>query len=376
MVKKIEVKSGDKFNMLTVLEEVELWVYPSGETRRQFLMQCDCGSAPKKMLINNFKTGSTKSCGCYNKQKNTTHGMNETRQYQCWADMKTRCDNTKNKFYDYYGGRGIYYCDKWKTFEGFWEDMQEGYSDELTLNRRDNDGPYCKENCAWDIKSFQQHMRRKQTGTIFAVIGATESCTDLINAGIKHLEYNLHLGAYRTEQEVAEAYDHAAQYFYGDRPNKTLTTRPEIVKRVEFYLKNKDITIVPRGEDKKNSKLKEQDAIEIWDLLRTKTKTQKELAEIYGVHQSTISAISKGSGWTHVTGASRKTREKMPFGISNVFHFNNKQHCYWAISRVVNGKQLERKSFSVTKLGNEQAKVAAEEYRKNWIADLTKENHA
>lgn len=101
-MKLVDINVGDKFSMLTVIREVERWQYPSGDTRRQFLMQCDCGSLPKKLLISSFKTGNTTSCGCYNKLKTTTHGMHNTRQYQCWADMKTRCDCKDNKFYDYY----------------------------------------------------------------------------------------------------------------------------------------------------------------------------------------------------------------------------------------------------------------------------------
>ena len=145
MSKQCDIKSDDVFGRLTIIEEVERWVYPSGETRRQFLVQCSCGSSPRKMLISNFKTGSTKSCGCFNKEKSTTHGMHKTRQYQCWADMKTRCDNADHKWYSYYGGRGITYSPEWATFEGFWKDMSIGYSDELTLNRRNNDGDYTKE---------------------------------------------------------------------------------------------------------------------------------------------------------------------------------------------------------------------------------------
>ena len=117
-------------------------MYPSGDTRRKFLAQCSCGSEPKTYLINQLRSGKTKSCGCANVDNLTKHGMHDTRAYQCWADMKTRCDNPKNKYYDYYGGRGITYDPKWKTFEGFWEDTGENYSDELTLNRRDNDGNY------------------------------------------------------------------------------------------------------------------------------------------------------------------------------------------------------------------------------------------
>ncbi len=106
-MKKDEI--GKTYSRLTILEEVERHVYPSGDTRRKFLAQCSCGSTPKTYLISELRSGNTKSCGCQNRENLVSHGMYDTRAYQCWADMKTRCDNPKNKFYPDYGGRGITY---------------------------------------------------------------------------------------------------------------------------------------------------------------------------------------------------------------------------------------------------------------------------
>ena len=67
--------------------------------------------------------------------------------------MKTRCTNTNVPNYDRYGGRGITYNPKWETFGGFWEDMEEGYSDEYEIDRIDVDKGYYKENCQWITKT-------------------------------------------------------------------------------------------------------------------------------------------------------------------------------------------------------------------------------
>lgn len=237
---KINVNAGDVYGRLTIICEVEKHVYPSGETRRKFLAQCSCGSGPKTYLFNQLTTGKTKSCGCADIERKTKHGMYNSRAYQCWADMKTRCDNPENKYYDYYGGRGITYCDKWKTFDGFWEDMKETYSDELTLNRRDNDGIYCKENCEWDTKNFQGHMRRKQKNTMFKYMGLCLSGNKLaIESRIKVNEKPVYLGTYVTEEAAAKAYDDASEMFYGDRPNKTEKKDDEIYQRVKQTMEMK-----------------------------------------------------------------------------------------------------------------------------------------
>lgn len=237
MVKKLDINIGDRFSRLTVTEEDEKHTYPSGDTRRKFRAICDCG-VEKSYLVNQLTSGRTKSCGCFNKERIKTHGMFDTRQYQCWADMKTRCDNASHKVYDSYGGRGIIYCKKWSTFEGFWEDMCSTYDDTLTLNRRDNDGNYCKENCSWDTKNFQGHMRRKLQGTKLEVIGGVlNEDSGMISAAIKKEGKRLLLGNYATEQEVAEAYDYASEIIYGDRPNKTKETRLAIVYKVKLRLR-------------------------------------------------------------------------------------------------------------------------------------------
>lgn len=308
MSKQCDIKSGDVFGRLTIIEEVERWVYPSGETRRQFLVQCSCGSSPRKMLISNFKTGSTKSCGCFNKEKSTTHGMHKTRQYQCWADMKTRCDNVDHKWYSYYGGRGITYSPEWATFEGFWKDMSIGYSDDLTLNRRNNDGDYTKENCAWDNKSFQGHMKRKQEGTRLSMIGGVyDEKSGMISVRIKKETDPVHVGNYSSEIEACEAYDHASEKTYGDRPNKTNSTRIEIQMRVDRLLENVHRDMRLKGCENIQAVLTKEDVVEISNLLDSGI-LQKEIAIKFGVSQSTISGICCGRIYSEESGRPRKRR--------------------------------------------------------------------
>lgn len=87
--------------------------------------------------------------------------MYETRVYKIWQDMKARCKNKNLSCYKNYGGRGIKVCERWKLFINFFEDMGAPPTDSHCLDRVNNDGHYCKENCRWTTqKSQMRNMRR------------------------------------------------------------------------------------------------------------------------------------------------------------------------------------------------------------------------
>lgn len=89
-----------------------------------------------------------------------THRMSKTRPYKIYWAARSRCTSRKYIEYQHYGGRGIKFCDRWmESFENFWEDMKEGYADNLTIERINNDGNYCKENCKW--ATYKEQARNK-----------------------------------------------------------------------------------------------------------------------------------------------------------------------------------------------------------------------
>lgn len=120
--------------------------------------QCTCGNT-KTISGSNLRAGRTKSCGCLQKERATTHGMTKTSEYPTWADMKRRCINPNHAAYKYYGGRGITVCKEWlHSFETFFKDMGERPSG-LTLERIDNDKGYYLENCIWATPTEQGRNR-------------------------------------------------------------------------------------------------------------------------------------------------------------------------------------------------------------------------
>ena len=84
-------------------------------------------------------------------------------EYRAWESMKARCSNPRDAAYAYYGGRGIRVCERWRaSFAAFRADMGPRPSPGHSLERRDNNGPYCPETCYW-ATAVQQIRNRRNT---------------------------------------------------------------------------------------------------------------------------------------------------------------------------------------------------------------------
>lgn len=156
--------TGQRFGKLVVLSQAKTHIQPNGKKVVMWIVRCDCGKEFSTQGLG-LRGGTTKSCGCYNKQRTkeaqTTHGQSRTRLYTIWQGIKQRCYNQNSINYSNYGGRGITVCDEWNEFEPFYEwSMINGYSSHLTIDRINPDGNYEPSNCRWVDMSIQEANKR------------------------------------------------------------------------------------------------------------------------------------------------------------------------------------------------------------------------
>jgi hypothetical protein len=176
--------TGQVFSRLTVLgldNERNEQEKQSGNTKhgKYWKCKCECGN---EITVRQdcLKDGNTTSCGCAARDAATTHGLwaLNRRLHQCYANMIHRCYDTSNISYSNYGGRGITVCEEWKNDPmafGQWA-MANGYSDDLEIDRIDNNGNYCPENCRW--VDFMTNVNNRRNTKRYTANGETKTLSE------------------------------------------------------------------------------------------------------------------------------------------------------------------------------------------------------
>lgn len=183
---KVHDLTGQRFGRLTVIG-----IHDINTRKTYWVCQCDCGNM-KIARSDQLLAGNTRSCGCMKREQDKKNLVNpnmqktaeagfkrgQTRLYTIWQNMRKRCNNPHDARYDRYGGRGIKVCDEWDNdYLAFhkWA-LENGYAEDLTIDRIDNDGNYCPENCRWATNMEQ--ARNKSTNIKITIGNSTRTLTE------------------------------------------------------------------------------------------------------------------------------------------------------------------------------------------------------
>ena len=223
------------FGRLTVIKKIQ------GSTDGQSTWNCVC-TCGNTIQVKGFSllSKNTKSCGCLKKElwskANFKHGMSDTPLHIIWQSMNKRCNNKNSEHYNSYGGRGIKVCKEWTSFIIFAKDMGSKPSSKHSLERRNNNKGYNKNNCYWATPSEQ--ARNKRNTILLTYNNKTQCLIDWAN----ELDIHYHTISSRLKAGLS------IQEALSTKPNQKISkpgylTGVNKMLRGNFIVKNKNKTL-------------------------------------------------------------------------------------------------------------------------------------
>lgn len=212
------MKNNQKQN-LPKIEYLGNTYYSENRKRKYGTFKCFCGAIFDTRLSNVF-SGHSKSCGCL---KTKVNKNSQTRLYRIHKGIIQRCSNKNNKAFINYGGRGITICDEWKNdFLSFHDwSLENGYKDNLSIDRIDTNGNYEPNNCRWVNNTIQARNKRILNSNTSGFVGVSQD-KRYKNSFRAYLNINknyIHLGTFCTALEAAQFRDN---YILENKTNHTI----------------------------------------------------------------------------------------------------------------------------------------------------------
>lgn len=204
--------TGQRFGKLVVLHRVNR----GNTSKTEWLCKCDCGNE-SIVRSSNLRDGHIRSCGCLISETNRKHGQWNTRLYRIYYAMKQRTQNPNSVHYKYYGAIGVRVCPEWdQSFEAFYNwAIQNGYDDQLSIDRIDPSGDYEPTNCRWADKTTQSFNRKLGTDNASGQTGVSlRKDTGKYQAYISKNGKRKVLGSFSTFDEAVQARKNAEKELY------------------------------------------------------------------------------------------------------------------------------------------------------------------
>jgi len=179
---------------MKLIRKLDIRKDKNGYKRRWGLFWCaDCLQEVERQMTQGKKQISCGSVQCVGKKGNFKHGETKTRLHRIWINMKQRVLNPNEHAYKDYGGRGITICNEWLEFIPFrdWA-LNNGYAENLQINRINNDGNYEPSNCNFKTPKENSRHRRGQK---------------IKNKGMANEIRDLHIVEGWTQKQLAEKFD-------------------------------------------------------------------------------------------------------------------------------------------------------------------------